>query len=445
MKSYAYSAINAVIPPVGLVITNSLLSNESFALFSIFILVNGVVMVADIGVTATIFKNLSKYFSGNQQFRSHILKALSVGRKFKYLAIFCLFIYGLFILHEWDLGLKGWLVVSVLLVSASNRWNFAILKTFLFATNGTQFFWKTAAVFSFLKYGTATLLAILSIDVLFILMIITLFSFCETYFLKRGIDDDLIGMLSRRETVSNLGFDFTLGISSFLWVILIQIDKVFLSVSLGQADFGKYALFFQLCMGFFIISSTIYSVVGRDLYGSRAKQKTALIYSLKILGSVLIVLELLLWNPWLYHGFLEFLGIVIFDDFVVLGYLILMFIQPLVILLIDLDKPMSIIIAYLLGITGWILMVDSYLAYAWLVQSITIASVLLFSLRSANVEIKAVIFKAVTLLVCLSLVGFALSYVDLFEGSFANKGLQITSFGVLPLIFWKWLSTPRTT
>ncbi|MDA0345605.1 MAG: hypothetical protein O3C54_06580 [Proteobacteria bacterium] len=445
MKSYAYSAINAVIPPVGLVITNSLLSNASFALFSIFILVNGVVMLADVGVTAAIFKNISKYFSGNQQVRPHILKALSVGRKFQYLAIFCLFIYGLFISHEWDLGLKGWLFISVLLVSASNRWNFAILKTFLFATNGTQFFWKTAAVFSFFKYGTAVILAILSIDVLLILMIITLFSLCETYFLKREIDNDLIGMLSGQETVPHLGFDFTLGVTSFLWVILIQIDKVFLSASLGQADYGKYALFFQLCMGFFVIGSTIHSVAGRDLYGSLAKQKTALIYSFKILGSILIVLQLLLWNPWFYQGFLDFLGIVIFDDFVVSGYLILMFFQPLVVLLIDLDKAIYVSIAYLLGITVWILMVDSYLGYAWLVQSITIASVLLFSLRSANIVIKAVIFKAVTLLVCLSFVGFALSYVDLFEGSFANKGLQITSLGVLPLIFWKWLSTSHTT
>lgn len=445
MKSYLYSAINAVIPPVGLVISNSLLSNEGFALFSIFILLNGVVMVADIGVTAAIFKNLSKYFFGNRQVRPHILKALSLGRKFKYLALFCLLIYGIVILYEWDLGPKGWLIVFVLLVSASNRWDFAILKTFLFATNSSQLFWMTAAVFSFLKYGTAILLAILSIDILFILMIITLFSLCETYYLKRRIDVDLIKILSQRETTSNLRFDFILGISSFLWVILIQLDKLFLSISLGQADFGKYALFFQLCMGFFIISSTIYSVVGRYLYGSHAKQVTALIYSFRILGSILIFFELLLWNPWLYHRFFEFLEIAIFSDFVVTGYLILMFIQPLVVLLIDLDKPHSIIIAYILGITGWIFMANLCLAYAWLVQSLTIASVLLFSLRSANIEIKSAIFKASTLIVCLLLVGFALSYVDLFERPFINKSLQITSLVVLPLLYWKWLSDWRYT
>lgn len=428
-----------MIPPIGLIITRSMLSDESFAIFSVFVLINGIVMIADVGVTAAIFKHLSKYLAGSIQAESKVISAITVGKKFRTLAILLMLFYCITLVNQWGLGTSGWVMVAIFLLSAGNRWTFAILKTALFASQKSNFFYKVATLFSLSKYGLASVSFIFGADILPVVGLITLFSLYETYYLKSRLNGKAAIIFSNKGPVEKESFDYILGVSSLLWVLLIQFDKVFISVSLDQTEFGRYALFFQLCMGFFVISSTVYALYGSQLYGRADLQKKALLNSFAILGCTFLCAELLLFNPWLYGDFLESIGVLIFHDSVVIAYLILMLIQPLVVLLIDLDKPQNLIAAYFFGIAGWLTMAIYFISYAWLVQSLIVSLIILVSLRSIDFEMLKIIYKSIFLLLSISLFIWFMSLDSISGTSLLKKGFTVAAFGILPVLFLRGL------
>ena len=437
--TFLYSAVNATIPPIGLIIARSMLSDESFAIFSVFVLINGIVMIADVGVTAAIFKHLSKYLAGSIQAESKVVSAIMVGKNFRTLAILLLLFYCITLVNQWGLGISGWVMVAIFLLSAGNRWAFAILKTALFASQKSNFFYKAATLFSLLKYGVASASFVFGANILAVVGLITVFSLYETHYLKSRLSGEAAIIFSSKSPVEKGSFDYILGVSSLLWVLLIQFDKLFISISLDQAEFGRYALFFQLCMGFFVISSTVYALYGSQLYGRADLQKKALLKSFGILGFTFLCAEVFLFNPWLYGELLESIGVLIFHDSVVIAYLILMLIQPLVVLLIDLDKPQNLIAAYFFGIAGWLIMATYVISYAWLVQSLIVALVILASVRSVDFEMLKIIYISIFLLLSISLVIWFISLYSVSGTSPVKKGITVAAFAILPFLYLRGL------
>jgi hypothetical protein len=393
-------------------------------------------MLGDIGVTASIFKYLSKYTAGDKSAKHFVKSALVVGSKIRKIVIFGLFLYAVRLSYLWDLEYIALLVVPLLLISANNRWGFAILKTTLFATGKTLLFWKIASLFSLAKFLMVCSLAVYQTDVVIIIGLTVCISLIETSFLKRQLTNDIRNLGCRSSPPSNIKFDYVLGLSSVLWVVLIQLDKIYFSLTMSKENFAEYSLFLQLCMGFFIISSTIYSVYGKDLYGSTQTQKYALLRSFRLLGSIAILTQIVLWNSWLYRGTFELLGINIFHKTVVISYLIFMFLQPIVALLVNRGSSLAIVIAYFSGIVTWLLVAYISISHAWIVHAILTGIILIFSLGSEKNSSYEIILRAVGLVILCSVTVFGISYISSLFQTSHTKNVSFLVFSIVPLFLY---------
>ena len=191
MQTYIYSGLTSLVPPFALIFSRLLFSDEAFALFSIFILINALVMFSDVGITASIFKYLSEYLHGRKAAIFNVQKAIFVGKYLKSMALLIIFLYSLYIVYSWSTGINGIFLIAIFVLSANNRWHFAIIKTFLFSNQKSLFFWRTAFIFSSIKYLTALFFGLYNFEISFILSFILIFSYIEIFYLKNNLNEKL--------------------------------------------------------------------------------------------------------------------------------------------------------------------------------------------------------------------------------------------------------------
>jgi len=387
MQAYLYSGLTSIIPPLALITSRLIFTNEEFAIFTIFILINGLVMLSDVGVTASIFKYLSKYLHGSKAALLNVQKAIHVGRYIKLLALIIILFYVSYLAYSWGIGFKGFILTLILVISANNRWHFAIIKTFLFSNQKSLFFWRSSFVFSLIKYSSAMALAIYNVDIIYILIFILFFAYLEIFYLKNHFNAKLENIYSVGINPKNISFEYMLGASSFLWVVLLQLDKIYFSIAFDQEYFVEYSLFLQLCTGFFIISSTVYSIYGKDFYGDSIIRKKAYYYSLRNLSSIFVLAHLFLWSNWIYDDYLEIFKINIFSDLVVSAYLLLMLLQPSVILLINSGEYRNVVFAYTGGIFIWLFFSQINLQLSWVFQALFILICVMISIKNNYIEL----------------------------------------------------------
>lgn len=439
MQTYIYSGLTSLVPPFALIFSRLLFSDEAFALFSIFILINALVMFSDVGITASIFKYLSEYLHGRKAAIFNVQKAIFVGKYLKSMALLIIFLYSLYIVYSWSTGINGIFLIAIFVLSANNRWHFAIIKTFLFSNQKSLFFWRTAFIFSSIKYLTALFFGLYNFEISFILSFILIFSYIEIFYLKNNLNEKLSNIYYSKTNPKKINFDYMLGISSFLWVIILQLDKVYFSIAYNQEYFIKYSLFLQLCTGFFIISSTMYSIYGKDLYGKGLTRDIAYLNALRGLSSIFIFIHIFIWNTWIYEYFFEYMNINIFHNSVISSYLLLMFIQPTVILLINCNDFKSIVIAYIGGVFIWLLFSQINIYFSWISQAAFIFAFLVFFMKKNyshlfSIKIKIIFYIMILLLPAYLFMNF------LYNDNYSNNILSIIILFIFPIINW-WLNT----
>lgn len=436
------SIINSLLPFLNVLVYKASANDDEFSLFAIFLLINSSVLLADIGITASIFKYYSRLYSNSNAFIHpsgddlyRYLVARKIARLVPLVAIPVL-VYYFYYSVRLNLKLEfNFLFFIILPVSVFLKWKIAVLKTLLLSMGKSLVFWSVSLLFNASRLAAICINITVNGEVFDLLFLFVVSYLLESYslsvlheYFKPSKEDGV-----KFEHVRIYGFEFKLGLSSLLWSFLLQIDKLTIGLILPSKELGDLIYFLNLASIVFIFSSAVYSSYGSKYFLSKELSFRAFNRSLTFVFCFFFIALCSILNIDIFYTFLDIINVDRFYYFASLSYLVIMVCQPIIPLLVSEGNYNQISLIMFASLAGFLVGLLVNINFAWFLQSFSFIGLSLFFLRALDLLLfKVFLIKIFYLIVSLFLFQMLFIILNLIFQPLGSLGLL---FAFVFLIF----------